>query len=232
MQHRMSHIHWLKHMRRDCAVLWWLKAAGTALFMVLFFQAYFYLLRQPARAVFIMPSTAIDQAIAFSAPWVLVYFSLWVYVSLPSALQCNGRNLLWHAMGFFVLCLTGLLFYYFFPTTLEQPTFDWSAMPVGKVLQALDQAGNVFPSMHVASALFACLWVRRELRRIQAPQWLHAANMLWCGAIVYSTLAIKQHVVLDVVAGLASGAAAGWASMRLADYYQRQAISAEQATHT
>lgn len=228
----MNRMHWLQHMRRDFVVLWWLKATGTTVSMVLFFQAYFFLLHQPARAVFTMPSTAIDQAIAFSAPWVLVYFSLWVYVSLPGALQCNGRNLFWHAMGFFALCLTGLLFYYFFPTTLEQPTLDWSAMPVGKVLQTWDQAGNVFPSMHVASALFACLWLRHELRRIQAPQWLHAANMLWCGAIVYSTLAIKQHVVLDVVAGLALGAAAGWASMRLADYYQRQAISAEQATHT
>ena len=48
----MNRIHWLQHIRRDCAVLWWLKAAGTTVYMVLFFQAYFHLLRQPARAVF------------------------------------------------------------------------------------------------------------------------------------------------------------------------------------
>lgn len=223
----MNRMHWLKHIRRDFVVLWWLKAAGTTLSMLLFFQAYFYLLNRPTRAVFTVPNTTIDQAIAFSAPWVLIYFSLWVYVSLPGALQCSGRNLFWHAMGFFALCLAGLLFYYFFPTTLEQPALDWSTMPVGKVLQTWDQAGNVFPSMHVASALFACLWLRRELRRIQAPQWLHPVNMLWCSAIVYSTLATKQHVVLDVAGGLALGAMAGWASVRLADFYQRKAIDAE-----
>ena len=67
--------------------------------------------------------------------------------------------------------------------------------------------------------------------RQDVPHGKIPANMLWCGAIVYSTLATKQHVVLDVVGGLALGAAAGWASARLADYHQRQAISSEQTTH-
>lgn len=210
-------VHWLRQFRQDFAVLCWLKAAGTALFMCVFFQAYFHLLHHPARPVFTMPSTVLDQAIAFSAPWVLAYFSLWLYVSLPGAVQSCGRSLFWHAWGFFVLCLAGLLFYYFFPTTFEQPPVDWSAMPIGRILQTIDQAGNAFPSMHVAAALFAGLWLRRELRRVHAPRYLEVCNALWCAAIIYSTLATKQHVVLDVAAGVALGAGMALASIKLAD---------------
>ncbi len=198
-------------------MLCWLKAAGTALFMCLFFQAYFYLLHNPARAVVTMPATALDHAIDFSAPWVLVYFSLWIYVSLPGAVQSNRVSLFWHALGFFTLCLAGLLFYYFFPTTLEPAAVDWSDMPIGKILQTVDLAGNAFPSMHVATAVFACLWLHRELRRVHAPQWAAAANALWCMGIVYSTLAIKQHVVLDVLAGMLLGGLTGVAFTWAAD---------------
>lgn len=215
--------HWLRQFGRDVTVLYWFKAAGTAVFMCLFFQAYFYLLRHPAYPVVVIPATAADHAIAFSAPWVLVYFSLWIYVSLPGAVQCNRVNLFWHALGFFTLCLAGVLFYYFFPTTLEPAAVDWSGMPVGKILQTVDQAGNAFPSMHVATALFACLWLHRELRRVHAPKWVAAANALWCLSIVYSTLATKQHVVLDVLAGLLLGSLTGVAFTWAADYCSRQA---------
>lgn len=187
------------------------------MFMCLFFQAYFYLLHHPARAAFIMPNTALDQAIDFSASWVLAYFSLWLYVSLPGALQGHGRALFWHAWGFFVLCLMGLLFYYFFPTTFVQPTVDWSTMPIGRILQTVDQTGNAFPSMHVAAALFASLWLHRELRRVCAPRYLKVCSALWCAAIIYSTLATKQHVVLDVIAGVVLGMIVAWVSIKLAE---------------
>lgn len=209
--------HWRKQLRQNFATLCWLKAIGTAIFMCVFFRLYFHLLHHPVRNVFVMPATAIDQAIAFSAPWVLVYFSLWAYVSLPGAIQRDARNLLWHAAGFFVLCMAGLLFYYFFPTTLVQPELDWSGMPIGGILQTVDQAGNAFPSMHVAAALFACLWLRRELRRVHAPLWLSLFSKLWCAAIIYSTLATKQHVILDVAAGAVLGTLIGWVFIKLAD---------------
>lgn len=216
-----EHIHWLRQFGRDFVTLCWLKATGTTLFMVVFFRAYFHLLHHPARAVFTIPNTTLDQAIAFSAPWVLPYFSLWLYVNLPGALQSNGHALFWHAWGFFMLCLAGLLFYYFFPTTFEQPPMDWSAMPIGRILQTVDQAGNAFPSMHVAAALFASLWLRRELHRVQAPRYLNVCSALWCAAIIYSTLATKQHVVLDMAAGVVMGAVVAWASIQLADCSSR-----------
>jgi membrane-associated phospholipid phosphatase len=43
---------------------------------------------------------------------------------------------------------------------------------------------------------------------------MHVFNTVWLLLIVYSTLAIKQHVLLDALAGAALGAAFGWASLR------------------
>jgi membrane-associated phospholipid phosphatase len=43
------------------------------------------------------------------------------------------------------------------------------------------------------------------LRRARTPPWLRLGNWLWFLLIAYSTLAIKQHVVLDVAAGALLG---------------------------
>ena len=82
------------------------------------------------------------------------------------------------------------------------------------MLQGVDAAGNACPSLHVATALFTALWLQRLLLALAVPRWLRVANALWLLLIVYSTLAIKQHVVLDALAGAALGALFAWASMR------------------
>ena len=75
------------------------------------------------------------------------------------------------------------------------------------LLRGVDAAGNACPSMHVAVAMFSALWIERVLRLIQAPAALRLVNATWFRAIAYSTLAIKQHVVLDVLAGALLGIA-------------------------
>ena len=48
---------------------------------------------------------------------------------------------------------------------------------------------------------------QRLLRYLGAPHWLRALNWLWCLGILYSTLATKQHVAIDLYAGVALGLA-------------------------
>jgi membrane-associated phospholipid phosphatase len=59
--------------------------------------------------------------------------------------------------------------------------------------------------MHVAFAVFSSIRIGDVLTRIGAPKSMRTANIVWFVAIVLSTLAIRQHVVLDVFAGLALG---------------------------
>ena len=82
------------------------------------------------------------------------------------------------------------------------------------MLQGVDAAGNACPSLHVAVATFTVIRLRAVLRQIGAPVLLHAINTVWFVAIALSTLATKQHVVLDVVAGALLGTGFALLSLR------------------
>ena len=88
------------------------------------------------------------------------------------------------------------------------PDADWSQYPAFAFLRSVDASGNVCPSLHVAFAVFTAIWLDRLLRQMGAGCGVRAFNWLWCLGILYSTIAIRQHVVLDVLAGTVFGMAA------------------------
>ncbi len=196
--------------------LLWLKVLGISGFMWLFFIAYFHLLRNPVRPVTVMPLTALDHAIPLQ-PWALgAYVSLWLYVGIAPGLMLTLRELLVYGAWAGALCLSGLLVFYLAPTAVPPHRFsvDLEQHPGFAVLQGVDAAGNACPSLHVATALFSAVWVARLLGRIGAPAAWQLVNAVWLLLIVWSTLAVKQHVALDALAGALLGGAFGWASGR------------------
>ncbi len=195
-----------------------LKALGITAFMTLFFAAYFHLLRHPARPPLVMPLTALDRAIPFEPRALAAYFSLWIYVGIPPGLMLRVREALVYGLWAGALCLAGLACFYFVPTAV--PAFEFGAEAAQHagfaLIQGLDAAGNACPSLHVATAAFTAVWVHRLLRVAAVPGWLQGLNLVWLAAIVYSTLAIRQHVVIDVVAGLLLAAVFALPSLRWA----------------
>lgn len=191
-----------------------LKAVGTTIFTWLFFIGYFHLLRNPAFAVTVMPLTPLDTLIPFQ-PWLLgAYLSLWVYVGVAPGLQPNFRELFVYGLWVGALCLSGLGLFYLWPTQIPPLAIDVSGYPGFEMLQGVDAAGNACPSMHVAIALFTAIRLAHVLREIATPLWPRVLNWAWFAAIAYSTLAVKQHVVLDVLAGALLGAAFALPSLR------------------
>ncbi len=194
------------HWRSECAGrimhLWFFKATGTALFAGIFFYSYFALLQSPVYPVTLMPTTWVDDHIALWPPAFYFYVSLWLYTALVPALQ---KSLLWLigygcAMG--ALCLTGLLFFLFFPTAVPFSPDSWPADAGLSILRKVDMSGNACPSLHVATAAFTAVCMHKLLRDMHCPPWLQVSNWVWCALIVYSTMGIKQHVMWDVAAGL------------------------------
>lgn len=190
------------------------KSIGTTLFISLFFCAYFYLLKQPAYPAVVMPITFLDQLIGFQPMALPMYISLWFYVSLPPALLATQRELYGYGLAMAGICLTGLSVFYFWPTVVPEAPIDWTQYPEVDFLKSLDASGNACPSLHVATAVFSAVWLHHLLRRFGAPQWLISSNWLWCVGIVYSTLATRQHVAVDVLAGLGLGMLAAYLSLR------------------
>jgi len=191
-----------------------MKGIGTTLFISLFFIAYFYLLKQPAYPTRMMPFTFLDRLIGFQPMALPLYFSLWIYVSLPPALLETRRELYGYALAMAGTCLVGLLVFYVWPTVVPVADIDWAQYPDVNFLKSIDASGNACPSLHVAAAVFTGVWLHHLLRRFGTPQWLILFNWLWCIGIVYSTLATRQHVVVDVLAGLSLGIPAAYLSLR------------------
>ncbi|ADU36338.1 phosphatase PAP2 family protein [Variovorax paradoxus] len=194
--------------------LFLLKAVGTTAFTWLFFIGYFHLLRNPSYPVAVMPLTALDHLIPFQPYTLGAYLSLWVYVGIAPGLQLTFRELVVYGLWIGGLCLTGLGLFYFWPTQIPPLTIDVSGYPGFAMLQGVDAAGNACPSMHVAVAIFTALWIEHLLRQARTPIVLRIVNWMWFAAIAYSTLAVKQHVVLDVVAGALLGMAFAFPSLR------------------
>lgn len=192
----------------------YLKSVGTTLFISLFFGAYFYLLKVPAYPTTVMPITLPDRLIAFQPLALSIYISLWVYVSLPPALLATRRELYGYGMAMAATCLAGLIVFYFWPTVVPAANIDWAQYPDVNFLKSMDASGNACPSLHVATAVFSGIWLHHLLRRFGAPLWILTFNWAWCIGIVYSALATRQHVAVDVLAGLALGVLAAYLSLR------------------
>jgi membrane-associated phospholipid phosphatase len=191
-----------------------LKVIGTTVFAWLFFIGYFHLLRHPTHAVTVMPLTALDVMIPFLPQALFVYLSLWVYVGTAPGLQLTLAEIGVYTLWVGALCLTGLAFFYFWPTQVPPLMPDASGFPGFAMLRRVDAAGNACPSMHVAVAIFTAIRVEDVLRRARSPAFLRLLNGAWFLAIAYSTLAVKQHVVLDVAAGAVLGIAFALPSLR------------------
>lgn len=204
---------WGRELARRFMAFAWLKAAGTTFFMTTFFWAYFYLLENPFYPVQVMPLTPVDHWLAFLPAALPLYLSLWLYVSLPTALLPTLPELFRHAAYLGGVCLIGIMIFLLYPTAVPGANTAWAAEGIDW-LKGIDAAGNACPSLHVATAVYSGLWLTAILRDVGAPLWLCRFNWLWCAGIVYSTMAIRQHVFLDVAAGIVLGALLGLLSMR------------------
>ena len=197
------------------AAHWGWKSAGIPAGTAGFFVAYFWLLENPRRPVHVMAVTEADRWVPFWPGLLPAYLSLWVYVSLAPGLAKNLRELRAVGYGALGLAVAGLGIFWLWPTAVPVGVIDWAGHGALGMLKGVDAAGNACPSLHVAFAVFAAMWFARLLREVGAARWVHAVSWVWCAAIVFSTVAIRQHVVLDAVAGAALGAAAGWINLRL-----------------
>lgn len=197
--------HWLSAISLRLRAHWLLKGVGTTAYMSVFFIVYFHIMKNPAADIAIMPLTFVDQLISFQPAALIPYVTLWIYVSLAPALILDRRELVGYGIWIAALCIAGLLCFYLWPTTVILPTDEWRKHASFSILQGVDAAANACPSMHVAAALFTACWLNHILRDIGAPSFARAMNWLWLIAISYSTMAIKQHVFIDVIAGLALG---------------------------
>lgn len=147
--------------------------------------------------------TWIDHQIKLK-PW-----AIWIYLSIYPVLMgafwtmqgIQELNRFLYAFSF-LLIFSGLIFL-FLPTTINRDTINtngFSSQFLTKFRQ-WDKPYNCLPSLHVSSAIFFVL-----VCSISNPKVFYAASV-WALALVWSTLATKQHYGWDIIAGIAAGLA-------------------------
>lgn len=198
----------------------WLKTFGVPGFMVLFFWGYIYILKHAFFPVTVMPLLAIDRLIPYQNSAWLLYVSLWVYVQLPIMLTDSFRALIRYGVWSAVLSGIGFAIFILWPTAVPVV----GALGDGALfegIRSIDTTGNSCPSLHVAFSVFTALRLESFLRWAGRAGWARIVNVLWCLGIVYSTLATKQHVMLDACAGAVLGFV-GAAAMAYGENRQRE----------
>ena len=152
-----------------------------------------------------MPLLAPDQWTPLIPSSAWAYFSLWIYICMPSSLMCRVGDLGRYLMGAFLLSVIGLSFFYFLPTSVPTGETDWSLYPVLAFLKSSDASGNACPSLHVAFSVYAACWLARILPALGGSSVWCGLNWLWCVLIVFSTMTTKQHVFVEVLCGAGLG---------------------------
>lgn len=209
------HASWLRQIGPRMHTLWRPKCIGTTVGMTVFFVVYFWLLHHPFFPITIMPLTAVDRMIGFQPQALWIYVSLWLYVSLAPSLL-NERRVLWsYLWATTALSVIGLGIFLFWPTAVPMADIGGAGHAFFSMLQTVDATGNACPSMHVAFAVFTAIWFERLLREMNTGPLVRLGNLLWCLGILYSTIATRQHVALDVLAGAFLGAAVAGVHLRL-----------------
>lgn len=206
---------WKHELGRRAGTLWALKMFVTTGGIALFFYAYFWVMHHPLSSATVMSATWIDELIFFQPESFVLYISLWVYVALGSAFLRDARELVAWGTASLVMIVVGLGIFLALPTEVPEFAIDWSLHPSLAFLKTVDATGNACPSLHAAFAVFTAVVLHATLTAVRAPRALLAINALWCLGIVYSTIATRQHVALDVIAGalLAAGASLAYVSL-------------------
>lgn len=187
-------------------VLW--KAIGSTVAITVFFVFYFYLMENPVFPVRTMPVFSWDVQMPVVEWTTWIYFSLWVYICMPSSLMHSLPALGQYLLGAFILALMGLSVFFFYPTAVPHWDIDWSLYPTLEFLKTKDYSGNACPSMHVAYSVWSALWMSLMLRELSLPKFWSWLNWIWAIAIVLSTMTTKQHVFIDVIWGTIFGVVA------------------------
>ena len=118
--------------------------------------------------------------------------------------------------GYVWLSVTGFLIFLFYPVVSPRPD-GLTGVAAFDLLTRYENKLNAFPSLHAGllayTLIFAC-WAFPTEISTALGRCLFSLGLLWGVAILYATLATKQHYAVDLPAGIALA----WLSHRWSGY--------------
>ena len=149
-------------------------------------------------------TTAFDNSVPF-LPWTIsIYFGCYAFWGINYYL-CATHSAPEQRYRFFSADMMAkgicLLFFLLIPTTNVRPEVTdvgiWGTLM--RFLYTIDPADNLLPSIHCLASWLCWVGIRR---RKDIPVLYRYFSLIFAVAVCVSTVTTKQHVVVDVIAGV------------------------------
>jgi membrane-associated phospholipid phosphatase len=161
---------------------------------------YFILQRFSLFPIITLKPGPLDRLIPFNDDTIWLYFSFYLLIPIAPLLMVNGPQLRRYAVGIGLIGLVSHLVFLLYPTAIVRPSVE-GANWVYRLMVTIDRPLNAWPSLHASVAIFSVLSCEQPLGQ-NRRNWLWRGLLwLWVLAILYATLATKQHVLIDLVGG-------------------------------
>ena len=145
----------------------------------------------------------LDGRIPFRPAWMVIYilaYLQWavgyVMIARESRERCYRMF-----MGEIIAKFICGLFFIVMPTRIERPSVEGSGFIAWftRLVFSADLPGNLFPSIHCLESWFC---FRGAIGMKRAPRWYAPAMLALTLLVFASTLLVKQHVLVDIPAGI------------------------------
>jgi len=162
------------------------------------------------RPAYILPRSGLNFIIPFDALAVVPYISLY-FIILYAFLKSPAIAVPRLCKNICIIASIAAFFYFFFPTQIERVDVAMDSSVFFKwvtLLYHLDTPLNCFPSQHCAIAV-VCVAALMDANKTE-----NCLYFIWGLLIIWSTIAVQQHVTIDAVAGTALGLIVYWLGKR------------------
>jgi len=141
-----------------------------------------------------VPRLALDDAIPFQPALAGLYLALFPLMWLAVLAQRDAAAARRLVLGMTACAWTVSLFFVLVPTTFARPEYSGGGLYASIV--AWDTPRNAFPSLHGTYAVMSAAWIAH------ARGWrLGALAVGLAIAILYATIAVRQHGIIDLAVG-------------------------------
>lgn len=146
--------------------------------------------------------TNLDNIITFNKYFIYPYIYWYIYIILFFIyMSFKDKDRFYNAITEITIgIIICFVIYYFFQSTVARPDISYDSSITGKIVKCvynMDKPFNCFPSIHILETII----VFKHLNNVE-NKGIKIYNYMSMILITLSVLFIKQHVIVDVIAGL------------------------------
>lgn len=149
-------------------------------------------------------TTALDRKVPFIEQFIIIYFLAFAFWAVNYILIGRGeKETFYRFVTADLLSRTiCLVFFILIPTTNVRPELEGNSVCIQLVrfLYDIDEPANLLPSIHCLVSWFCFIGIKK---RKDIARWYKLFSFIFAILIMVSTQTLKQHYLVDVIAGVA-----------------------------